>query len=93
MFGSEGERRAACLGLRLASVEMIKDRTGSDKPVVLLVDDVLGELDERRRTAFLDMTLHADQVFFAATELPHHLKGRVAAVHTVTAGTLSTDAA
>ena len=42
----------------------------SDEPVVLL-DDVLSELDIRRRAEVLDMTSQYEQVFITATDAEH----------------------
>ena len=46
-FGSQGEQRLAVLALLLAEAELIAERRGV--PPLLLLDDVLSELDERRR--------------------------------------------
>ena len=46
-FGSQGQQRSTVLAVKLAEVEFIRAHTG-DRPVLLL-DDVLSELDERRR--------------------------------------------
>lgn len=46
-YGSQGQQRTACLTLKLAEIELIKNRIG-DNPVLLL-DDVLSELDKNRQ--------------------------------------------
>jgi DNA replication and repair protein RecF len=46
-FGSQGEQRVAVLALLLAEAELLAER-GPASPLLLL-DDVLSELDERRR--------------------------------------------
>jgi recF protein len=46
-FGSQGQQRSVALSLKLAEVELIKDQVG-DYPILLL-DDVLSELDHKRR--------------------------------------------
>ena len=48
-FGSQGEQRLAVLSLLLAEAELLAER--GPAPPLLLLDDVLSELDERRRTA------------------------------------------
>ena len=48
-FGSQGEQRAAFLGLLLAEMEVLQEQRGTAP--LLLLDDVLSELDgERRRS-------------------------------------------
>lgn len=65
---SRGERRAAASVLRLAEADVVASAAGGARPVVL-VDDVCGELDPRRRAAFLEAAGAAgDQVFVAATD-------------------------
>ena len=51
-FASRAQLRTAALSLRLAEAAYIQTCLG-DEPVVLL-DDVLSELDERRRRGVLD---------------------------------------
>lgn len=64
-MASQGEARAASLALRLAEAAVVGD---SGRPVAL-VDDVTGELDPRRRAAFLEAVASAgDHVIVAATE-------------------------
>lgn len=46
-FGSQGQKKSAALVLKLAQAEILSKKTG-EKPVVLL-DDVMGELDENRQ--------------------------------------------
>ena len=50
-FGSQGQQRTAALSLKLAEIELVKNRTG-DRPVFLL-DDVLSELDTNRQMHLL----------------------------------------
>jgi len=46
-FGSQGQQRSAILALKLAEIEIIKDEIG-EYPILLL-DDVLSELDNKRK--------------------------------------------
>jgi DNA replication and repair protein RecF len=46
-YGSQGQQRTCALSLKLAELEIIKTQTRSTP--VLLLDDVLSELDEKRR--------------------------------------------
>jgi DNA replication and repair protein RecF len=64
-FGSRAQQRTAALALRLAEMRYIETQSG-DAPVLLL-DDILSELDERRRHSVLAV-MHGDQVLVTATE-------------------------
>lgn len=72
-YGSEGQCRLSSLILKAAAAELL---INSDQPdcVILLIDDVLGELDERSRKAFLQTISRGDQVFIACTEIPPGLE-------------------
>ena len=50
-FGSQGQQRTASLSLKLAEIELIKNVR--KKNPVLLLDDVLSELDEKRQNYLL----------------------------------------
>lgn len=50
---SQGQARSLALALRFAELDLLEKRTG-DSPVLLL-DDVLGELDQRRANYFIDL--------------------------------------
>lgn len=50
-FGSQGQQRTAALSLKLAEIELVKQRV-KDTPVLLL-DDVLSELDAGRQNRLL----------------------------------------
>ena len=64
-FGSQGQQRSAVLSLKLAEAEIISDKTG-EKPIILL-DDVLSELDNKRQDFLLNKT-EAYQVFITCCE-------------------------
>jgi DNA replication and repair protein RecF len=68
-FGSEGQKRTLALTLKLAQAEYLTGLHGS--PPVLLIDDIMGELDARRRAGFLPLLQRAQQssgqVFMTAT--------------------------
>jgi DNA replication and repair protein RecF len=69
-FGSEGQKRTLAIALKLAQAEYLTGLYGA--PPVLLIDDVMGELDVRRRSGFLPLLEKAHQsrgqVFMTATE-------------------------
>ncbi len=69
-FGSEGQKRTLVIALKMAQAEYLAGLHGSAP--VLLIDDVMGELDSKRRAGFLPLLEHArqssGQVFMTATE-------------------------
>jgi DNA replication and repair protein RecF len=90
-FGSEGQKRTLAIALKLAQAEYLTGLHGS--PPVLLIDDIMGELDVKRRGGFLPLLQRAQQshgqVFMTATEenWPEEA-GRVAQRWLVKEGTL-----
>jgi DNA replication and repair protein RecF len=66
-FGSRGQVRTALLALKLAEVEWMKERTG-ELPVLLL-DEILAELDQVRRSDLLDTLADGEQVILATNDL------------------------
>ena len=69
-FGSEGQKRTLAMALKMAQAEFLAGIHGS--PPILLIDDVMGELDMKRRSGFLPLLEQAHktsgQVFMTATE-------------------------
>jgi DNA replication and repair protein RecF len=69
-FGSEGQKRTLAIALKMAQAEYLTGLQGT--PPVLLIDDVMGELDEKRRGGFLPLLERSQQtrgqVFMTATE-------------------------
>jgi len=69
-FGSEGQKRTLAIALKLAQAEYLTGIYSS--PPVLLIDDIMGELDVKRRSGFLPLLERAHQsrgqVFMTATE-------------------------
>jgi DNA replication and repair protein RecF len=69
-FASEGQKRTLALALKMAQAEFLTGIHGV--PPVLLIDDVMGELDARRRAGFLPILERAhharSQVFMTCTE-------------------------
>jgi DNA replication and repair protein RecF len=66
-FGSRGQARTALLSLKLAEALWMKERTGQ-WPVVLL-DEILAELDDRRRADLLDYLGECEQTLLTTTDL------------------------
>lgn len=69
-FGSEGQKRSLAIALKMAQAEYLTGLHGS--PPVLLIDDVMGELDVKRRSGLLPLLERAHhargQVFMTCTE-------------------------
>ncbi len=69
-FGSEGQKRTLAIALKMAQAEFLTGIHGS--PPILLIDDVMGELDLKRRSGFLPLLESArktrGQVFMTCTE-------------------------
>jgi DNA replication and repair protein RecF len=69
-FGSEGQKRTLAIALKMAQAEYLTGIHGSAP--VLLIDDVMGELDAKRRAGFLPLLERSretsGQVFMTATE-------------------------
>jgi DNA replication and repair protein RecF len=69
-FGSEGQKRTLAIALKMAQAEFLAGLHGS--PPILLIDDVMGELDAKRRSGFLPLLESArrtcGQVFMTCTE-------------------------
>lgn len=94
-FGSEGQKRTLAIALKMAQAEFLTGIHGS--PPILLIDDVMGELDAKRRSGLLPLLERSHQargqVFMTCTEenWPQEL-GRELKRWRVLAGSLSPDA-
>ena len=67
-FSSEGQQKGLVLGLRFSEFEYLKNSLG--KTPLLLIDDVLGELDEKRKANFKKLLPAEAQVFATGTTYP-----------------------
>jgi DNA replication and repair protein RecF len=69
-FASEGQKRSIAIALKIAQAEYLSGIHGS--PPILLIDDIMGELDAKRRAGFLPLLERAhharSQVFMTCTE-------------------------
>lgn len=81
-FASQGQQRTIVLALKLAEMEIIKNKIGESP--ILLLDDVLAELDNLRQNYLLEAiegdtqtiitsvdTLHFDEKFMKEVEIFH----------------------
>lgn len=64
-FASQGQQRTVALAIKMGEVKLIKDDTGQTP--VLLLDDVLSEIDEKRRNYVLN-NINNIQVIITCTE-------------------------
>ena len=65
IYGSQGQHRTAILSLKLSELNIIEDEIG-EKPILLL-DDFMSELDEKRRNHFLEK-IEKTQVIITCTD-------------------------
>jgi DNA replication and repair protein RecF len=69
-YASEGQKRSIAIALKMTQAEYLSAVHGS--PPILLIDDIMGELDAKRRAAFLPLLHQAQtarsQVFMTCTE-------------------------
>lgn len=66
-FGSQGQKRSSVISLKTASFELIRKKIKTDP--ILLIDDVIRELDIKRREFFVDLIRECGQAFFTTTDL------------------------
>jgi DNA replication and repair protein RecF len=91
LYGSEGQKRTVAIALKMAQAEYLAGLLGT--PPILLIDDVMGELDARRRGGLMPLLERSHrasgQVFMTCTR-PDWLGelGRDACQWEVTAGAL-----
>lgn len=67
LYGSQGQQRTAVIALKLATLQVSKAAFGV--PPLLLLDDILSDLDESRRSLLVDVVLEkAGQAVLTCTE-------------------------
>ncbi len=66
-FASQGQQRSIALAFKLAEVSVVAEVSG--KRPILLLDDVMSELDERRRHSLAGMVGEATQTIMTTTNL------------------------
>ena len=78
-YASHGESWSFALGLRLASINLLRSETRSGDPILIL-DDVFAELDAGRRSRLAELVASNEQVIITAAvgeDVPAELKARV----------------
>lgn len=68
-YGSRGQQRTIALSLKLAELRLMREATG-EQPILLL-DDVMSELDEARRSRILGSIEPGQQVLATGTDVEH----------------------
>ncbi len=68
-FASQGQQRTVVLSLKLAELQLIKDKTGTN--AVLLLDDVLAELDDLRQNFLLNAIETKIQTIITSVDTLH----------------------
>jgi DNA replication and repair protein RecF len=87
-FGSEGQCRLAALLLKIAAARPLA-AAHPTRPLVLLVDDVVGELDGHRQEQFFSLLPQSCQLFVACTDSRLAEMLAPATVHHVANGAVS----
>lgn len=87
LFGSEGQCRTAALICKLATAHLLCAMKNRES-VVLLVDDVIGELDSQHREAFFSLLTQGAQTLFACTDPGLAANFESPACYRVSGGTL-----
>ena len=65
-FGSQGQQRTAALALKLAELALLTE--GSRTDPLILFDDVMSELDDRRQAFFLERLRSGGQAVLTGTQ-------------------------
>ncbi|PJZ66896.1 DNA replication/repair protein RecF [Leptospira wolffii] len=66
-FASQGQKRSTVISLKSAAFQYYRNRL--NRTPILLIDDVIRELDVKRREYFVDLVLNSGQAFFTTTDL------------------------
>jgi len=67
LTGSQGQKRSSVLALRIAEFHYLKNALGVSP--ILLIDDVIRELDAKRRAAFIEILHRSGQAIFTTPDL------------------------
>lgn len=86
-YASNGQCRLIALCLKMASVEILAARENS-KSIVVLVDDVMGDLDPVIKKSFYRIIENAGQIFFTFTEIPNDEYFKNAGIYDIIDGTV-----
>ena len=67
VFGSQGQKRSITIALKTSIYDYIS-KTTNESPI-LLIDDIIRELDVKRREYFVKLLSRCGQVFFTTTDM------------------------
>ncbi|WP_296011054.1 DNA replication/repair protein RecF [uncultured Adlercreutzia sp.] len=76
LFGSQGQQRSVVLAYKLAEAAVIEELL--DQKPLLLLDDVMSELDGRRREALVDAMAGGSQTFITTANIDYFDKTMLA---------------
>ena len=68
-FASQGQQRTIVLSLKLAELDLIREKTGTN--AILLLDDVLAELDDLRQNFLFDAVGNGTQTIITSVDTLH----------------------
>ena len=85
-YGSQGQQRTAALSLKLAELDIM--RRELEEPPVLMLDDVMSELDPKRRRHLLGR-LNGIQTIVTCTDLSDLAEAEIGAAWRIQAGTIT----
>ncbi len=66
-YGSQGQNRLAILALKIALARIVKIKSGEDP--ILIFDDVMSELDRKRRENLANLLNEMEQVFITSVKM------------------------
>ena len=84
MLASQGQQRTLILSLKLAELELLY-KVDSDYPILLL-DDVMSELDEKRRKKLMEAITGKIQTFITGTDSMNYLQGMKRTLYNIDGG-------
>ena len=67
-YASQGQQKTFALALKLAMIDILKDRS---KKIIVILDDVFGELDIIRQKEIIKLIEMDYQIFITTTSIEH----------------------
>ena len=88
-YASQGQQRTVAISLKLAEIELMEEYIA--EPPIVLLDDVMAELDESRRTHILELTVGRCQTFITTTHISELDTGLISdgSIFEVSSGTVT----
>ena len=84
IFASQGQQRSLVLAYKMAEVSLLKDKINQNP--VLLLDDVMSELDSKRRDQLIRLFSRETQTFITSTHVEYFNKEFLGQANVVTLG-------